>query len=236
MKTIFTRTVSSSSAINLVQGIVRNAADFAAADEEIRQDCACNGPACPCTYSDSAITADGFIYSPDFHSGANTVTFPQADTCLVTGRAGAGDHTLEINIKTGTLTVTHEGRRRSFPGNAMGLMPMVWFYLNKASEWKLVEYKSCQPNWAAIAGFVSGVSAGHGDRPENAEEADYMAQAARLKLYCRKAEAVGRTLPARLMCEDGKFWTYANGQPEEYVPPRWTGIEYRRAGAIGISL
>ncbi len=238
MKTIFTRTVNTNTAINLVSGIVRNAADFAAADEAVRQACACNGAACPCRYSDSAITAEGFVYSPDFHSGTNTVSFPQANTCLVTGRTGGGyTHTLSINVKTGVLVVTHEGRRRSFPGNAMDLLPQVWYYINKASEWKLVEYKTCQPNWAAVAGFLSGVAAGHGSRPENSEEADHMAQAARLKLYCRKARAAGRDIPSRLEVGHGKFWQILpGGSCEEYTPPRWTAMEYRRAGAQGITL
>lgn len=229
----FTRTIETSFATELVITIVENASQVARVDEELRQSCDCErfGPACVCRYSNSAITTEGFVYEPDYYSGTNTVTFPEADTLLLTGNAGAGTHTLSINIRTGELTVTHSGRRRSYPGNAMNLLPESWWEINDATNWRLVTSESSRTDWAVVAGFLTGK---YGEGPENLEEAEYLQEQVELAEIRRKAQAVGRELPGLykdflsgqwLLMEDGHPWR-----------PKWTGLEYRRAGAMGVTL
>ena len=239
MKTTFTRTIATDAAIEIVEAIVEITA--AAARHDLAVECVCDdwhGCSCAARDSRSGFSARGIIYQPDYHSGRNEVTFPAADTLLLIGDAGSGWHTLSINVATGRLVVTHDGRRRSFPGNAQALLPEMWWDLNLAEDWELVDYQSSQPGWAAVAGFLRGK---HGNGPENLEEWEHLQANKAMAMLRVKAEAAHRQLPKDITAQ----WDYMKERPQflhtvgqlmkEYKI-NWTGIEYRRAAANGIDL
>jgi hypothetical protein len=239
MFTSFSRTIDQNIALELTQELIKTTAQ--AAWEDLAMECVCDdwhGCSCQARDAQSSFSDEGIIYQPDYHSGRNTVTFPEPNTLLLTGNAGSGQHTLSINVATGELVVTHDGRRRSFPGNAQALLPDFWWELNRAEDWTLVEYRSSQPGWAAVAGFLSGKK---GSGPENLEEWESFQAKKALSKLRTKAEAAHRRLPDTLTAQ----WDYQSQKPQyletigqlmtEYKVS-WTGLEYRRAAANGVAL
>lgn len=246
MKTTFTRTIAVSIALELAQGIIEKACQDALVSKEF-----CSGPDCPSgqcwscpNRNGSEITPEGIFYRPDVMSGDNMVSFPAPDTVVLLGAAMSGNHSLAINVATGHLTVTHDGVRRSYPGNAMDLLipkwvcnhdgswsvtGPAWNNLCDAAEWQLVDYQSSEPEWAAIAGFLSGVAVWHKGLPTNKKEADNLLI---LKPLIEKAALINKEIPNDIFVENGKMFE------GDYVPykVKWNALDYRRACAMGIQL
>ena len=124
MKTVFKRAIEPEKALDLAENIIAKAMDAVnwafegteTGNEVIHL---------PGTFGKGYI-----IYMPDSQSGENTVSFIDTDIIEVYGDAISGNHFLTINVGTGDLKVVHEGKRRSYPGNAFDLMPKMWDDLN----------------------------------------------------------------------------------------------------------
>jgi hypothetical protein len=203
----FNRVVDPETALELAQGIIKTAAQAVIDEKNI------NGIR-------SEFSDRGIIYRPDKLSGKNEVVFHKEDTIILFGDAGFGWHTLTINVGNGELTVTHDGRRRSYPGNAENLLPKIWQEINDIKDWNLMESQSSQPKWAIMAGFLVGTQ-GYG--PSNLEEADQAFADQALSKLVEKLETSGREIPeglsAKMMDNQIKFTINEDGWEKEYIPP-----------------
>lgn len=228
MKTVFKRAIDPEKALELAELIIARAMDgvnwaFEGLDHDNIVDHAGDGKG-------------SIVYRPDSLSGKNTVSFIGKDTIELFGDAISGNHSLIINVGTGDLTVIHEGKRRSFPGNALDLLPEIWFdELNKAQDWILCEYETSEETWAATAGFLDGKV---GTGPKNLEELETAENAKKEAIawdtLINKHMAAGRDIPD-LYFDPVQDCFFMKGTQERYIP-KWTAFEYRRAGACGVSL
>jgi hypothetical protein len=181
------------------------------------------------------------VYSPD-HTGATVSLMFKPDFLLVEGRTcGGNHHWLEINLKDGTLIVSHDGARRSTCGLIGDFLPQS-FWDNNSEGWKLVKYETSESTWSATIALLRQK---FGDGPTTLEEADQrkaMFHLERIKDICRQ---IGKDLPDNLYAgvDDGKIEIYQEKEEEGFFTRQlhkykleFTPIDRRRAAAVGVKL
>jgi len=130
--------------------------------------------------------------------------------------SGGHEHTLYMS-KNGQCVVEHRGARASFPGLGFDLLPKEFFEINYTENWRLVSVKSSRPEWATPIGLLNGQ---FGKGPANQREYDYIQEQKELKRINMAHKAIGR-------------------EPVYYIdekPKKYSALEYRRAGAMGVTL
>jgi hypothetical protein len=210
-----------------------------------RPECNCHG-VCSCTeHWCGYINHDKgeVVYSPD-HTGATVYLVFKPDSLLVEGRTcGGNHHGIDINLKDGTLTVSHDGARRSTCGLIGDFLPQS-FWDNSSDGWKLAEYKTSESTWAATIALLRQK---FGDGPTTLEEANQLkaiTHLERIKDVCRQ---IGKDLPEDLYAgiddttnkvviyqekdEEGFFTRQLHKYKLEFTP-----IDRRRAAAVGVNL
>jgi hypothetical protein len=217
MKTVFRRKVTVEAAQQLVSGIFRQCAILVEKHPYSQHEC--------CEWGKR-----GFLYHPDYDSGYNWFVPLGGAKYRLIGDAGSGSHTLEINTENGELVTTHDGARRSYPGNGFAMLPPLWWELNKIKDWKLVSYKTSEPNWAAVAGLLEGQI---GDGPTCQIEADDIEAEKILTSMRRKCNAAGFPMPIEVYYDLYSKEFRVSGIPWK---PEFTGVHYRRAAANGVRL
>ena len=149
---------------------------------------------------------------------------------LYENTCGGNFHSLRID-KTGVLTVTHDGRRRSYPGCFPLPEQSIFWGLNNAHSWELVEYKTSEPEWAAFSGLLRGR---HGIGPENSDEAEQFAASEREREIRKIFAAIGKDFPQEIFLSVTGEWL--NYRHEPISLPKFTALDYRRASAIGVKI
>lgn len=163
--------------------------------------------------------------SPDCYPADIEVRFDKDEMAVQLNTVGGFEHSLKINVKTGRLTALHKGARNSLSGNRWvlrGIFDSVEeddTFFNDCSKWQLIEKHTSEPSWAVPMGILRGQ---FGEGPINLEEYEREQAFKRLKRLNKAHAAIG--LPTYQYTED--------------IPVKkpYTGLDYRRAGAMGITL
>ena len=236
MKATATRTVE----VKVAQAIAAKAVISMNAEIDNWEGCICVSDG-PCSCSDRYFVAtrtDNFLQvSPDFY-GAFFGYESTEDKKVFTfyGRTcGGHTHKLKIDLCTGKLIASHIGARRSSGSIMFDHLPEEFWEINDSKDWELVTYSSSKPEWGVSIALLKGQ---FGEGPTNEEEADHMEWEPKDKAFMsqlnEKLLAVGRmTLGKDYFFDHGTLYG-PDGFPTTI--PKWTAIEYRRAGACGVRL
>jgi hypothetical protein len=217
MKTTFVRVVDPMSAQQLVTGIFKECSRLVE-KHPYSQYAACGWK------------KEGFLYRPDYWSGDNYFKPLGGSKFQLIGNAGCGQHSLTINTETGQLIVTHDGARKSYPGNGFYMLPSLWWELNKIESWSLISYETSMPAWAAVAGLLDGQV---GDGPTCQIEADDIEAEKILTSMRRRCNAAGFPMPIEVYYDLYNKEFRISGLPWK---PNFLGIHYRKASANGVML
>jgi len=210
--------------------------------------CECNGVcSCPARYwsSNTETEAQQIIAqscTPDW-TGASLgwKIIPEGiefwgDTC------GGHHHALRIFVN-GKIEAEHKGARASSGSIMFDHLPQIWWDIRSTLKWKLTTYKSSRPEWAVRIALLPR-PLGKAGAPTCLAEEEANIEAAIEAAMKEKYNIVGRIWPKDIYYKDGGWnkkteWdgsSTGSWFAEPYEIPSWTGLEYRRASAMGINL
>ena len=233
-----TKNIGVNNAIKMAEEIIEKVM----AEVNDRPYCHCHG-ACGCEaryWSAGIDHKEGVVrYSPDWTGTKISLRFVE-DCLVICGNTSGGNyHELEIDLRTGLLTASHDGARRSSCGLIGDFLPESFWNENQEG-WKLVDYKTSEPTWSATIALLRQK---FGDGPTTLEEADHMkakAELERIKDLCRQ---IGKELPSNMCAgyNSGKIEFYEEKQEGFFrtLSPlllRFSAVDYRRAAAVGVKL
>lgn len=155
---------------------------------------------------------------------------------------GGHYHILSIS-PDGKISVTHKGARASSGSIMFDHLPQMWWDIRSTLKWELTTYKSSRPEWAVKIALLP-YPLGKAGAPTCLAEEEAEIEAEIETAMKEKYNLVGRTWPQDIYYGDGEWhkktdWDgSAKGSwfAEPYKIPAWTGLEYKRASAMGISL
>lgn len=155
---------------------------------------------------------------------------------------GGYRHALRIFLD-GKIEAEHRGARASGGSIMFDHLPQMWWDIRSTLKWELTTYKSSRPEWAVKIALLP-YPLGKAGAPTCLAEEEAEIEAEIETAMKEKYNLVGRTWPQDIYYGDGEWhkktdWDgSAKGSwfAEPYKIPAWTGLEYRRASAMGISL
>ena len=167
--------------------------------------------------------------------------FPGEDTMRLTSITVSGTtHSLTVTLgdEHAEFTVIHDGARNSYGPRMEMYLPFMWRRMNNIADgWELDYVESSQPKWAVEFGLLRG-RFGYG--PANLKEYEIIQDCHQEAIMREAYRVTDREWPADLYCECSTWYVkgeeFGGWYPKEYKIPTWTGVEYRRAAAMGVTL
>ena len=141
---------------------------------------------------------------------------------------GGNRHELEIDTQTGSLSVTHQGKRSSERPSLLRVLRETSFPpLSSTEDWELVENDSSRQDWAVRLALLEGK---FGTGPCNLRDELALREAEKKRIY----KTLGLTWPEGVVLRHDE-----RGKPQweknyEKCDSPKNALFYRRAGAMGV--